>query len=260
MDRESLFLIIRSAGGLSTCVVGVALAIRMLRLASRTRALPELMIGLHMVALVSGYLVEFVGMEIASGHPSLGIWLRGTGNLLYAVSIFVYLVFTWRVFAPKSRWAPILVVVTTLALAVGWTGELLTTDFGFGAARFAAPWFWIAFLPRMVGVGWASIEALSHHAKLRRRIALGLADPVATNRMLLWALAALSEWMIYFAVVVTILAGRPDGFLTGDAAFWVSAFGVAGSICMWVGFFPPQRYRRWIENRATLEHQSGYSA
>jgi hypothetical protein len=218
------------------------------------------MIGLHMVALVLGYLIEFVGMEIGSSHPSAGIWLRGSANLLYAVSIFVYLLFTWRVFAPKSRFAPILVVATTLALAVGWTGEVVSTDFGFSTARFKGPWFWIAFVPRMIGMGWASFEALSHHAKLRRRITLGLADPLATNRLLLWALAALSEWMIYLAVAITILAGRPDGFLTGNAALWVSAFGVGGSICMWIGFFPSQSYRRWIEDRAALGRQPDYSA
>ena len=99
-------------------------------------------------------------------------------------------------------------------------------------------------------MGWASFEALSHHSRLRRRIALGLADPVAANRLLLWALAALFEWMIYLAAAITILAGRPDGFLTGDAALWVSAFGVAGASCMWFGFFPPQRYQRWVEERA----------
>ena len=250
MDGESLFLVVRSIGGLSTCIVGVALALRMLRLARRTRQLPELTIGLHMVALVLGYLIEFAGMEIGSRHPSAGIWLRGTANLLYAVSIFVYLLFTWKVFAPASRWAPTLVAATTLALVVGWTGEVLTTDFGFSAARFAEPWFWIAFVPRMIGMGWASFEALSHHSRLRRRIALGLADPVAANRLLLWALAALFEWMIYLAVAITILAGCPDGFLTGDAALWVSAFGVAGASCMWFGFFPPQRYQRWVEDRA----------
>jgi hypothetical protein len=260
MDGDSLFLIVRSAGGLSICVVGIALAMRMLRLARRTRELPELMIGLHMVALVLGYLIEFLGMELASSHPTTGIWMRGTANLLYALSIFVYLLFTWKVFAPTSRWVPMFVVATTLALAVGWTGEVLTTDFGFSAARFAAPWFWIAFVPRMIGVGWASFEALSHHAQLRRRIPLGLADPLATNRLLLWALAALSEWLIFLAVAITILAGRPEGFLTGNAALWVSAFGVGGSICMWMGFFPPQRYRRWIEDRAALKREPGYSA
>jgi hypothetical protein len=133
---------------------------------------------------------------------------------------------------------------------VGWTGEVLTTTFDFSAARFVGPWFWIAFVPRMVGVGWATFEALSHHAKLRRRMSLGLADPIASNRLLLWGLAALSEWMIYLAVMITILAGRPDGFLNGDAALWVSAFGVSAAACMWLGFFPPRGYQRWVEARA----------
>jgi len=61
-------------------------------------------------------------------------------------------------------------------------------------------------------------------------------------------------------VAITILAGRPDGFLTGNAALWVSAFGVGGSACMWIGFFPPDRYKRWIEARAALKRDSAYTA
>lgn len=251
MDAETLFALVRSTGGLAMCIVGGVLAVRMLRLARRTRELPELTIGLHMVALILGYVIEFVGMEIANSHPSLGVWLRGTANLLYAASIFAYLVFTWKVFRPQSRFAAALVVVGVVALATGWAGEVATSHFGFDAARFARPWFWIAFVPRMIGMGWASFEALLHHSKLRLRIPLGLAEPVASNRMLLWGLAALSEWLIYAAVAITILAGQPDGFLTGDAALWVSAFGASAATCMWLGFFPPRSYRRWIEARAT---------
>lgn len=252
MGAESLLVVARSAGGLSMCVVGVVLAARMLRLARRTRELPELTVGLHMVALVLGYVLEFVGIQVAGSSPSAGFWLGGTANLLYAISIHVYLLFTWKVFVPNSRIAAGFVCAATLALAAGWLGEVLTTDFGFGAARFAAPWFWLAFVPRMIGMGWASFEALSHHAKLRRRVALDLADPTAANRLLLWALAALSECLIYCVVTITILAGRPDGFLTGTAALWVSAFGAIASTCMWLGFFPPRRYQRWLEGRTGL--------
>ena len=136
---------------------------------------------------------------------------------------------------------------------MGWAGEVLTTDFGFEIDRFERPWFWLAFVPRMVGMGWASIEAIRHHSKLRLRLNLGLADPVATNRLLLWALAALCEGLIYSAVAITILAGEPDGYLLGDAALWVSAFGACASACMWLGFFPPRQYRQWVASGTALD-------
>ena len=238
------------------CVVGAALGARMLRLARSTRQLPELAIGLHVLALIVGYAVEFAGMELASSHPVVGFWLRAFANLCYAICIHVYLLFTWRVFAPGNRWAMGAVVALTLALAIGWMGEVLTTQFGFAATRFSAPWFWLAFVPRMLGMGWASFEALVHYTKLRRRIVLGLADPLAANRLLLWALAALSEWMIYGVVAMTILAGRPEDYITGRAAFWVSAFGVSGAVCMWFGFFPPRPYEGWIVARAARRQNS----
>jgi hypothetical protein len=256
MDEGALLLIARSTGGLLMCVAGGVLATKMLRLARRTRALPEMAIGLHMVALVLGYLIEFAGIQIAEVSPTGGVWLRGSANLLYAASIFAYLLFTWKVFLPQSRVASGLVVLMTLALGVGWTGEVLTCDFGFDTQRFERPWFWLAFIPRMIGMGWASLEAIRHHSKLRLRLALGLADPVATNRILLWALAALCEWLIYSVVAIAILTGEPDGYLLGDAALWVSAFGVGASACMWLGFFPPRQYRLWLTSRTAPDTTS----
>jgi hypothetical protein len=203
------------------------------------------------VVLVLGYGIEFTGIETSTSWPVGAVWLRGIGNLLYAVSIALYFVFTWRVFRPKSAIAAGTAICGTAALAIGFTGEILTGDFGFEADRFEQPWFWIAFVPRLVCMGWAVVEASLHAAQLLRRVRVGLAEPVLANRLQLWGLAACGEFSIYAVVAATILAGQPDGFLTGVPALLVSAFGVAAAAAMWLAFMPPAAYLRWVEQRST---------
>jgi len=248
MDDALVHGVARSLGVVSLCAVASTVGVRMLRLAQRTRLLPELAIGLHIMVLVAGYLIEFAGIELASG--AAGHVLRAVGNLCYAIAVQVYLMFTWRVFRTDGRAAGAVVFGCTAMLAVGWLGEAIATDFDLVAERFALPWFWLAFAPRLVAMGWGSAEALLHHGRLKRRLRLGLVDPVISNQFLLWGIAAAAELMIYVVVGITIVGDRPDGFLSGTPSLWISGFGVAAALTMWLAFLPPRRYRAWIAGNA----------
>ncbi len=98
-------------------------------------------------------------------------------------------------------------------------------------------------------MGWAAGEALLEYRRARRRTRLGLSDPLVTNRFLLWGLAALSECLIYVAVMSGILRGVPSDFLNGTTAFVVSALGMSAAITILLAFLPPRAYRRWVESR-----------
>jgi hypothetical protein len=241
--------ILQRAGMGSLIVVSLVVGVRMLRLAARTRRLPELAIGAHILVLVLGYALEFAGLEGTGVVAGGSVLLRGAGNLCYAVAIFAYLLFTWRVFRPSSAGAAVVAGVCSLALAVGWIGEAWTGSFDFSPERFAAPWFWLAFVPRLVGMSWAAGEAFHHYVLLRRRLPLGLSEPAVVNRFLLWGLAALSECLIYGVVGAVILRGTPAAFLVGAPALLISALGLAAAVTILLAFLPPARYCRWVEER-----------
>ncbi|MFQ5416475.1 MAG: hypothetical protein ACE5FL_05415 [Myxococcota bacterium] len=246
MDLTAVHAIARSLGVVALSLVAGTVGVRMLRLASRTRQLPELAIGLHIVVLLAGYLTEFAGIQL--GDTFAGHVVRGIGNLCYAVAIQVYLLFTWRVFRRRSRWALAVVTVGTAMLVTGWIGDVLATTVDLRATRFALPWFWLAFLPRLVAMGWGAAEALRYHHRLALQLRIGLGEGVVANQFLLWGLAAAAELAIYAIVGVTILAGQPESFLTGTAALWISAFGVAAAAAMWLTFLPPEPVRRWMSS------------
>lgn len=247
---EAGLALARMVGLIALGIASVLVGFRMLSLTWRTREFPEAAIGAHILVLLLGYAVEYVGIEAAERLGPTAALLRCTGNLCYAIAILVYLLFTWRVFRPESRLARVVAVGGIFALIAGWSGEVFTSRFDFRAERFAAPWFWIAFVPRLGCMGWASGEAFREYTLARRRLRLGLSDPVVTNRFLLWGLAALSELLIYAVVMVSILRGVPADFLNGTAAIFVSALGLSAAVTILLAFLPPRFYRRWIVNRA----------
>jgi hypothetical protein len=103
---------------------------------------------------------------------------------------------------------------------------------------------------RTVIVAWRPLAALPYHARLRRRLALGLADPVATNRVLLWGVAgAITSAMSLFVVAVTLLglwttpARAPIAIVTVMCA-------AADALLSWLAFAPPKGYVAWVKARS----------
>ena len=95
----------------------------------------------------------------------------------------------------------------------------------------------------LFGLAWAGTESLLFHAKLRRRLSLGLADAVTTDRLRLWAIAMLSA----FAITTTSLILRQLGVPMTPmlSAVVVGPLGLLAATAMWLAFLSPLRYRSW---------------
>jgi hypothetical protein len=99
---------------------------------------------------------------------------------------------------------------------------------------------------------WLIHDALACRNQLLRRLALGLAEPVVVERMLLWALASLSRLgLVLMAPIVT--ASMTDIDARRVAAPWLlllSALLILSScVSLWLMLVPSARYRRWVEAR-----------
>jgi len=87
---------------------------------------------------------------------------------------------------------------------------------------------------------------------MRRRAALGLADPVIAHRILMWGLFSLCMG----ALAITSLTA---GLVLGDAyqawapgRFITPVASLFASVCLWLGFFPPAAYSRLVARRSGL--------
>jgi hypothetical protein len=95
---------------------------------------------------------------------------------------------------------------------------------------------------------WASGESLHYYGMLRRRLRLGLADPVVANRFLLWGVGAGVGGCISASLIATTAAGT-DVHNDPLPQLLLSISGIVGPITRYLGFMPPARYLDFIRRR-----------
>ena len=167
-------------GELATAFFYLAVGLQLTRLASRTRETPERLLGLLFLVTGTSYLVYSFPI------PALWTPLAFAGRVIYLPAPVIVALFTRRVFRPDDAWAAWLVRGTAVLLVVGVTGSVVSGDLeGFSISN---PWFWPEWLGYTLPFGWAAGEALHQYAQARRRLKLGLCDPLVCNRFLLWGL------------------------------------------------------------------------
>jgi hypothetical protein len=216
--------------------VGGAIGVRLLLLARRTRETPELFMGLaFLIGGCIGYVLEVVAQD---GETLPAAWAHAAwmfGRLCVDVGVILTALFTRKVFRSHEHWAG----------AVVWgIGGLFALSFvapSLGAPAELA--VGIESLTRFAAPIWGGYEAFRFHGLMRRRLELGLADPLVTNRFLLWGLAQVAA---FGGLSMRVLDSHGIG--VGVAAIVMPAAGLGSAIAYWITFFPPDAYRRRFTN------------
>jgi hypothetical protein len=98
---------------------------------------------------------------------------------------------------------------------------------------------------RFLCFAWGTYEAMRAYAMARRRLELGLADPVVVNRFLLF-----SVWFGAMGIMpVTLAWTRFTGGVAAQAAaagFGPKVIGSVMIVALILTFFPPRRYLAWV--------------
>lgn len=223
--------------------------VRLLLLARRTRALPETCLGWMLVCLMG------IGYPLAVGtqaETSLGLPLAKLFQTLSTafmdIGFGLALLFTWKVFRRESSWARAFSVAGFAALlfhCVVTSYVVIGLDNIARAVEANRHWAIIAILVCFLGNGWSAFESFRYRTLLQRRMALGLADPVVSNRFLLWgSLGVIAS--IGVLVNGYFLVTRVD-VLTNPLAQSVTALiGITQAALLYLTFLPPPRYTRWL--------------
>jgi hypothetical protein len=157
------------------------------------------------------------------------------------------ILFVRTVFRPHERWAKALAGVMFVCLWGGQLGWELGNGYrsagpgnAFWFLRYAVIWSYPV---------WTMVESYRYYALMRRRLAIGLADPLLANRFFLWGTGALGTGLATWISSLPFLwVGRPELLLawTPTVQIVVASVGVATVLAYLLTFLPPAFYRRWL--------------
>ena len=233
-------------GELLTAIFYLALGARLLKLASRTRQVPERLLGALFLFSSASYFAYVSPMLLH--EDSLWTPLNFLGRVLYLPVPALLAAFTREAFRPDSRWAAWLVWLSVILPVAGVGGSALVGDWeGYSLSN---PGFWGEWVGYTFPFGWAGVEAFIQYANARRRREHGLSDPVVCNRYWLWGIYAVLTVIVSLLILPMYAHYARHGEF---AAIWdrlVGAVEIASIAAIWVVFFPPVFYRRWIQGSA----------
>ena len=245
-------------GFLAFFVASLVVGTRLVLLWSRTRELPELLIGLGVLGIGP---IGFGGQRVAqailqnvrAADPEAAIpgsvaVLMLVGGTAASIGVGCKLVFNTRVYHADNKlmrgfmWAGIAAAVTLLAVRIA-VGDLMPHPMPTN----------LAHMQSFAQIGvllWGSYEALHYWAQMRRRVMLGLADPTVSNRFLLWGIGAGAAGMgSLIGSVAGIVIGRPNFQIE-----WVvassSIHGLVAAVALSLAFVPPASYLRWVRSHS----------
>jgi hypothetical protein len=225
--------------------------VRVLLLARRTRQLPEIALGFsYLVGGLFGWALTLVGgylVTLRPEHAVLGRRMQFVGLFFLSSGTLSAALFSWRVFSSKSALMAALFFFLTAVLIADYVHNVLIAGVVFPPTSMF--WYWPGAMGRLACFAWMSAAALHYYDKLRRRLPLGLADPIVVNRVLLWGLAG--SITLVNAIVVCTASIIDIWGPYGPLLFLVTSITSAlGALFGWLAFVPPRRYLRWIEARA----------
>lgn len=245
----SLYLISTAVFSVFSIVVGI----RLIVLSRRTQQVPERSLGLGLIGVAGlGYgilIFAMVGKRAAGGAdaPEFYTWLIGLGWVFHNLGVVFLLDFVQKVFRPEESWAQSLKYVLIIVLWGGWIADVF--DGGLTAGR-PGVYYWISFAVIGTYPLWTTIEAFRYWGQMRKRVLLGLADPLVANRFLLWTIASIFSLASIWTVQIPAFLGYERMSAAAEqissiTLLCTAAFGIA-TICAYaLAFFPPQ----WYKNR-----------
>jgi hypothetical protein len=222
-------------------------SLRLIKLNRRTRERPELLFGLYFG--FSGVYYMTFNLPSILGFESWAVSTEWIIEWIYILGVFPYLFFLRSVFRPDSTWASALVGLCSLLLLAG---TALGAIGGEDVYSFDSPWFLIQWAGYTTPCAWMCVEALLSQRGARKRVRLGLCEPIVANRYLLLALFGGFQCVACLADLsfAADISGNQAVSMVSDVLLGSSE--IASVAVLWLAFFPPLFYVNWITRRAVI--------
>jgi len=223
----------------------------MLRLAARTGETPELMIGSGFVLGGGiGYPATIASLLWATASPEWALRSAIAAQVALHVCTWIMMVAWYSIYHRGHVGARAGVVALTVGLFVILVDRLAeTTPESLTGPALASPSGYVSLTSQVVPYLFMAISGFRYHAQLRRRLPLGLADPVVADRIRLWSWVSLLVVAQYSWSLATLhLMGQAT--VATASRVVVGSLGLALAALLTLAFFPPPRYLRRVRDRA----------
>lgn len=221
---------------------------RLLLAARRTRRAAEAAVGTSAAFGALAVILGLIATSLLARNPSaFPLW--AASRWAQAAGLCGLAVGSWRIYHPDR---PEAAAAAAISCATALTAAALRTLGGsMPPPNATSTGLLLSLVASLAVYGWATVEAFRYHRVLRRRLALGLADPVVTHQFLLWgysgtcALATTVTGSVCLFAFGTSLSAHPGLFAVAQLALLEAA------VALWFAFFPPRFYRGLLRRRAT---------
>jgi hypothetical protein len=237
LDQAAVTMVFLSA--ISYVVVGIYL----LRKASTTRGRPEFYLGLAF--LFDGFSYGFGDLPYEVDVGSLLGAFIYIGRISSGGCSFAIALFTWRVFQSGAAWARGLVWLIGALIVGGLAVSALEGDWE-GLAPLSYRGFWLDWLGEVVPFLWLAFESSRQYLMTRRRVSLGLIDPLVCNRYLLIAVYATLGTITFLILVPTCIVYELYGTWSVALELATGIAEICALVALWMSFSAPAFYRHWL--------------
>jgi hypothetical protein len=231
-------------GGVIVCLGYLVAGARLFRLSMRTHQTPERLLSVALLLWGLAYACWQLPLAISDGSLFRPLFIAG--RIFTDAGTVVSLFFMRLVFRPNSGFATGLVASVTAGLVLGFAGSAWVGDWE-AIYPLRNPWWWLEWAAVTVSVAWIGVEGFHHYGMSKLRRKLGLSGALTCNRYLLWGLTG-AFWTAYeLAYPIQQIEFDATGSFSAFMDAVVSFVELIPIACIWLVFFPPAIYRRWIE-------------
>jgi hypothetical protein len=224
-------------------VLYLPVAARLLWWAAKTERDPERLLGatfgLYGLSYILFELPQLVDVgSLATAFYFLGRVAIDAGTILIAL-------FTRRVFRSRDDWAEWIIMFVAFLFVAGLALSALQGDWeGSMMNRLG---FWLEWIAQLIPCAWVFVEGANQYRLSERRRVLGMSDLTTSHRFLLWSVFGFAQVGSTFSVLPMYIAYKRDGYITASMDAMLGGFELLSIAAVWLAFYPPARYQRWLE-------------
>jgi hypothetical protein len=222
--------------------------IQLYGLSMRSRQLPDRLVSVTLLCWGLSYLA-YDTFVVLAGRGEAPPWVSFASVFVMYLGSISLALFTRAVFRRHQIWARWLVASVVMGLAAGLLGSLWIGDWT-GGDPIRNPWYWPKWACGAIPLAWMGAEGFLHYTRARQRLRLGLCEALDCHRYLLWGLAGLLWAVLEFVVIGQDVVYQRTGMWSSGVGLAVCWLEILPVVFIWLVFFPPVGYRRWINRTA----------